>query len=123
MNDIIALVVPADMDAEAYTVSLAPTHDTFVGLVEDVNTDTVFFADGAGAVKVSANSKSLTSHEPNPRATQVLERFLPGFAKRDRVEGPAVFVGIDDEGDFGAVPDAVLAFASNFFPVVARGDQ
>lgn len=123
MSSITALIIPAASDNPARLETVEPTHDGFTGLVDDVNTDTVFFADGTGVVKVSANSKSLASHEPNPRATQVLERFLPGFAKRDRLEGPAVFVGLDDEGDFAAVADEVVSFASNLFTVTSpEGD-
>lgn len=117
MSEIRVLVVPADEAAAVRVERVVPSHDTFTGMVHDLNTDMVFFTDGSGVAVMAANGKSLPGHGPNPRATQIVERFVPGFAKRDRVEGSALFVGLDEEGDFGDVPVEVAEFTERLFSV------
>lgn len=117
MSEIRVLVVPADEATAARVERTVPSHDVFTAMVDDLNTDTVFFSDGPGVVVMAANGKSLAGHGPNPRATQIVERFLEGFAKRDRVEGPALFVGLDSESDFTDVPAEVTEFAGRMFSV------
>lgn len=123
MSAIVVLVIPADANASARLVTITATHDSFVALVKGVNTETVFLADGVGVVKVPANGKALAAHGPNPRATQVIERFLPGFAKRDSVSGIAVFAGLDADGDPCEVPAQVIEFAGSLFTVEHPNDD
>lgn len=111
-----ALIVRALDEMPPAVISVEPTHDTFCGLVDDINTDTVFAADGQAMVKVGANGKA-AGRPVNPRATQLLERLLPGFANRDYIVGPAVFLGVDDEGDPTDAPEAVVTVVRDLFGI------
>ena len=109
------LVVAASVVEPPRTVTLDPTHPTFCALVDDYNTDTVFFEDASGAMKVASSAKASADHLPNPRATQLMQRMLPGFAVVDRVEGAAVFVGLDTDGAYGDVPGDLVGLAGRLF--------
>ena len=118
-TQIAVLVVPADREAPITTIHVNGNHDEFCTLVEDYNTDAVFFPEVDGFAYVAASGKTLPSHTHNPRATQIIARFATGFAKRDRVEGPAVFVGANGPGDFADTPQEVLTFVTNLFGPIA----
>lgn len=114
MSRVVALVVP--VEAAPHRAEISAAHADLCALVGDVNTDTVFFADDTGMVKVAANGKALATHRPNPTATRIVERFMPGFAARDRVEGPAVFLGLTQDGEVTDVAEQVVAFAARVHP-------
>lgn len=115
------MVVPADEAAPIRLEESATDHESWCGLVRDVNTATVFFADGTGVVKVAGNG-ARRGMGVNVRATQTVERFVPGFTRGDRVLGDAVFVGLDDEDDYTDVSGVVVEFVTSLFgaPVVAE---
>lgn len=120
LSKIKALVITSTDDKQVALRQVEPTHDSFVGLVGDVNTDTVFFTDeaaNAGMVKVGANGKA-NAAPANPRATQLVDRLVPGFAARDHVAGTAVFAGVSDDGDAADVSDEVVGLADGLFGVV-----
>jgi len=48
---------------------------------------------------------------PNPRATRFVTRYVPGFAHADMILGPAVIIGIADDGLEGDVPGDIEALA------------
>lgn len=119
-EQITVLVVPADSDEPITSRSVSPAHATFTGLVEDYNTDTVFFTDADALAYVAETGKQRTTHEHNPRATQVVERFHPGFAQADHIEGPAVVVGTSTDGTLTDVPDEVRTFVTNLFGITTQ---
>lgn len=109
----IALVVPAD-DASPERARLERgDHQAILALVQDVNSDAIFLREVDGVVYVAEHGKRLESHAANPLATQVVNRFAPGFAKGDRVEGTAVFLGLDDDGQVTDVPVEVVSFVES----------
>lgn len=114
------LVVPVEESVPVRVAVVEAEHEVFCGLVGDVNTDTVFFADYSGLVRVAANGKA-SGAAVNPRATQMVERFAPGFTRGDWVAGPGVFVGLDEDGAVGDVADEVLGFAQAHWEVEAAG--
>lgn len=115
MSEFRVLVIPAEESAPVRLETVDGSHEAFCALVEDLNTDTVFLAEEPGMVKVPASGKQSDRFVSNPRATQTVERFLTGFALMDRVEGTAVFVGLDDEGDPADVSAEVLGFVERMF--------
>lgn len=101
------MVVPADAQAAVRVVEVLPSQDVWCDLVADVATDSVFSADGSALVKVAASGRR-EGRAVNVRATRLVERLVPGFAKVDRVLGDAVLVGLAHDGDFGDVPEALV---------------
>lgn len=114
------LVVDPDETRPVETTDALAEHATFCRLVADSNTDAVFFNDKSAVAFVAANGKRSTAHLLNIRATTLVEAFVPGFAKRDRIEGPAVIVGLDSAGQFADVPQDVLTLADNLYPNPTR---
>jgi hypothetical protein len=92
------VVVPADESVPTRVVVVEPGHGVWCDLVGDVSTDTVFAADGSAMVKVPVSGKR-EGRPVNVRASMVVDRLVPGFAKVDRVHGDAVVVGLDAEWD------------------------
>jgi hypothetical protein len=56
----------------------------------------------------------------NRRATLFVDHYVPGFARADTIVGPAVVVGLDDEGWHTDVPEDVVRIA---LPDPAEGDS
>lgn len=106
MRVVDVLVVPASESEPMRMVAVADG-DTAVlrALVDDVSTDTVFFSPRPVYMVVSAHAKAMAASVANPRATNLAEWLLPSFAKYDRVEGAAVFIGLDGEGDAAGLPE------------------
>ncbi|MEV0895263.1 DUF3846 domain-containing protein [Actinoplanes sp. NPDC049802] len=48
---------------------------------------------------------------PNPRATRFVTHFIPHFARADMILGPAVIIGVGDDGYEGDIPDDVADLA------------
>lgn len=101
------LVVPADAQAAVRVVEVVPSQGVWCDLVGDVVTDTVFAVDGSALVKVAGSGRR-EGRAVNVRATRVVERLVPGFAKVDRVLGDAVLAGVDDAGDVSDAPEDVV---------------
>lgn len=106
-----ALHVPDDADHAVQVVDNLDVPSLLTGAEFDI----VAFNDIDGLAVLGAHSKSTGAH--NPRATQIIERFSPGFAKVDHVAGPAWVFGLDEQGELGDVPAQVLEFAANLFGV------
>lgn len=120
MNQVRVLVVPAEEENALRLASMTASHDEFCVLVDDINTDTVFFADGSGMTKVAANSKAMGMPR-NVRATQLMERVLPGYAARDHVAGDAVLAGLADNGEAADISEDLVALAERLYGTVATG--
>lgn len=60
---------------------------------------------------VLAYGKTTAGVERNPRATRFADSLLPGFARSDKVMGPALVLGFDDEGLAADVPPNVAQAA------------
>lgn len=110
MNMITAVLVNDDT-VEVRKIGNDP--DIIARIVDDVAADVVFLKDLPVAMCVAAHGKSFDSHTPNIAATGLAEVYLPGFGRYDIVHGLAVFVGVNDSGDFVDVPDSVVTVARN----------
>ena len=105
------VVVPAE-DSPHFR-QVGSDWDSLCQVVDDYSMDVVVSMDGRVAMLVAGNGKQYSSHTPNPTATMLMERVLPGFAKTDRVEGAAVFVGVGEDGDFGSTPGWFVELVEN----------
>lgn len=56
---------------------------------------------------VLAYGKTTPGVERNPSATEFADSLLPGFARSDKIMGPALVLGFDDEGLAADVPAEV----------------
>jgi hypothetical protein len=54
-----------------------------------------------------AYGKTAPGAAANPRATRFADALLPGFARGDRIMGPVLVLGFDDEGLAAEVPAEV----------------
>lgn len=111
MQGVRVVVVPADVSVPVESVVVVPSGRVWCELVGDVGTDTVFSVDGRLMVKVAVSGRR-EGRAVNVRASGLLERVVPGFAKVDRVLGDAVVVALDggeDPTDVGLLPVSVQA--------------
>lgn len=105
------LFVPST--GEPVTMVIEDTHEVLCTCVGDINTDTVMLTATAALVFVGAHSKQHPLLDPNPLATRLVERFLPGFAASDQIHGPVVITGVDASGDRCDAPAEVVEFAGS----------
>ena len=124
------VVVAADVSTPVTVGDAVVTRETLLATLGATNTETIFIADGAAAIVTSAHP-SAGVDAINVRATQVAERFQPGFAATSRVRGTAVVVGLDTDPDsediYAPVPADIVAFIDNMWgrrgPGTASGAQ
>lgn len=118
-----ALVVPADETQPVRHVQMTPEPATLFDTVADSNTETLFLGEVEAVIVVAAFGQQSPAHRRNVRATQIAERFLPGFAKADLIHGTAIVLGIDTSEDsdqpYGDVPSEVVDFATRLFHLTA----
>jgi hypothetical protein len=114
MEPVRVLILNADDTYPPGNDQVDANHSTFCRLVNDTNTDTLMSDDATVAFKVAANGKTL-NFAPNPRGTQLAERFIPGFAARDHLVGTVVVLGVNEDGDLCDVPDPVLSATDTLF--------
>lgn len=124
------VVVAADVSTPVTVGDAVASRETLLATLGAANTETIFVADGAAAIVTSAHPTTGVV-DINVRATQVAERFQPGFAARSRVRGTAVVVGLDTDPDseniYAPVPADIVAFIDNMWgrrePGAAPGAQ
>lgn len=69
----------------------------------------IVLLDGTPAFLYINEYGRITGAAPNPRATRLVDRYIPGFAKIDMIMGDAVLLGMNDEGMEAALPADIEA--------------
>lgn len=106
MATVQALLVPANPDEAAALVLLEGEWENVLAIVHantvdpvELDDTTTMWVDGDGVLK---------GLPVNPRATRLATSYLPGFSRHTLLCGPAVVVGLDEDGTYRDVPEYVL---------------
>lgn len=99
------MIFPADPDA-AVTAETVDASSAGVWAILGGQPEVLTLSDSA-AMWLRADGKTAAGVQSNPRATRFADALLPGFARGDRIMGPVLVVGFDDEGQAADVPTDV----------------
>lgn len=69
----------------------------------------IVLLDGTPAFLYINEYGRITGAAPNSRATRLVDRYIPGFAKIDMIMGDTVLLGMDSEGMEAALPADIEA--------------
>ena len=88
------VVIPADRAQPVRT-----DHLTVADVASAVNGQPgIVLLDGTPAFLYINEYGRYTGDGPNPRATRLVDRYIPGFANLDMIMGDAVLLGLDADG-------------------------
>ena len=85
-------------------VSVGWSHPSEIGQLVGGHPEVVVVDREDTAVHINAYGKSTARLAPNDLATRVVEELRPGFARWDFIAGPALVVGVADDGSPTHVP-------------------
>lgn len=69
----------------------------------------IVLLDGVPAFLYTNEYGRTSGAAPNPRATRLIDRYIPGFANLDMVMGDAVLLGLDADGMDAPIPADIEA--------------
>lgn len=104
-----AVIIPAD-PAQPVTVEVIDA--SVAGLCDSVGgqPEPVLLGDTSALLFCNEYGKGMRL-APNGRATRFVNQYVRGFARNDMIVGPAVIVGVADDGGRADVPETVAETA------------
>ncbi|MGY1703542.1 DUF3846 domain-containing protein [Geodermatophilus sp. SYSU D00697] len=103
------VVFPTDPDERVAVTTIEHSDLGLWRALGNGRPQSVYLPDLPRTVLVCNEDGKAKGLDPNPRATRFVDRWVPGFARVDRIVGPCLVAGITDDDFADASDEAVTA--------------